>query len=383
MSDATRHTILITFILMILMIEVSPASVYASEKPATLPLLIEEALSNNPELKSYDAMVRSFKERPSQAGALEDPRLRLAIANLPVDSFSFDQEAMTQKQIQVMQKIPFPGTLGLKENIATKDLAIAKTEFDRKRIELIRQVKVMYNDLVFLDRALNITTDNRKMLAEFIQTAETGYAAGQGSQQAILRARTELSKIIKKIISFEQKRETTVAYINILLNRPVQEDIHVAGDINTTELTFTYDELRIIADETSPALRGLRQKVEQSRLAIDLAEKEYNPDMDFGVSYGQRDDSAAADRPDFFSAYVTLNIPLWSKDKESRKVNEKKAEQRRSAEQYTSARNRIHFRLKELQSQIHMNEQEIELFRSGLRSNISVRSLHVKTELLN
>jgi len=365
MSDATRHTILITFILMILMIEMPPASVYASEKLATLPLLIEEALNNNPELKSYGEMVRSFKERPAQASSLDDPRLKLAFANLPVDSFRFDQEAMTQKQIQVMQQIPFPGTLGLKEDIATKDLAIAKTELDRKRNELVRQVKIMYHNLVFLDKALKITTDNRNMLAEFIHTAETRYATGQGGQQEILTARTELSQIINKIISFKQKRETTAAYINTLLNRPVQEDVHVDEEINTTDLTSTYDELLNIADKTSPALRGLKQKIEQNRLAIDLAEKEYYPNMDFGISYGQRDNSATADRPDFFSASVTVNIPLWYKDKESRKVNEKKAEQRRSEEQYVSVRNSIHFRLKELLSQINMNEQEIELLRSG------------------
>lgn len=369
---------LIVFQVISLIIALSVQLVWAEYKDrhAVIESLIAEVIQHNPELKSFEKKIEASEQKPSQARSLDDPRLRLAIANLPVDSFEFDQEAMTQKQIQVMQKIPYPGKLDLKGNIAEKDLAISKTEFDEKKNSLIRQIKVTYNNLLYLDIAHKITSDTRGLLEEFIKTAETRYAAGEGEQQEIVKAQMELSRIIKSIISLEQKKETATAYINSLLNRPVHDNFHVAGEIDQTPLLFTFDELQKIAEETRPSLNGLRQKIEQARLTVKLAEKEYYPDMDFGISYGQRDDSSIDERPDFFSASVTVNIPLWHRTKERRKVNEKRAEQRRAEEQYISMINSINYRLKDLLNQIEMNRQEIELFETGFlpQSTLSFES---------
>lgn len=176
----------------------------------------------------------------------------------------------------------------------------------------------------------------------------------------------ELSGIIKRILSFQQQRETAAARLNTLLNRPVQSAFDAAEELEQTSLTLTFDELQMIAEETRPVLIGLGHKIEQSRLAGKLAEKEYYPDMDFGVSYGQRDSGDAGDWPDFFSASVSFNIPLWYKTKESKKVSEEKANERRAVEQYNALKNSLYFRLKELTAEIEMSRQEIELFRTGL-----------------
>ena len=98
--------------------------------------------------------------------------------------------------------------------------------------------------------------------------------------------------------------------------------------------------------------------------------------MDFGVSYGQRDDSDTDHRPDFVSAAVTINIPLWHETKERRKVSEKRAQQRQAEEQFNSLRNSIDYRLKELLSKIDMHNQDIELIKTGFipQSTLSLES---------
>ncbi|NIV98542.1 TolC family protein, partial [Candidatus Saccharibacteria bacterium] len=71
--------------------------------------LIEEGLTHNKEIQSIETQVESLKEEISFAGSLEDIRLGLAILNLPADSFRFDREPMTQKQISLAQKVPWFG----------------------------------------------------------------------------------------------------------------------------------------------------------------------------------------------------------------------------------------------------------------------------------
>ncbi len=48
---------------------------YAQSDQGALDLnqIIEEALSNNPELKGAQAKAAAYRERPSQAASLEDP----------------------------------------------------------------------------------------------------------------------------------------------------------------------------------------------------------------------------------------------------------------------------------------------------------------------
>jgi outer membrane protein TolC len=375
-SHIVKKVVLVQVIALCLALSFRTVTAESLDNHSTIESLIAEAVQNNPELKSFQRRIEAFEQRPSQARSLDDPMVKLAVANLPVDSFRFDQEAMTQKQVQVMQKFPFPGTLDLKGNIAEKDLAVTRTEFDEKKNSLIRQVKTLYNNLLFLDRAIAISGDNRDLLAEVITTAETQYAAGRGGQQEIIKARMELSGIIQKVLVLRQQRESAAALLNTLLNRPVQNNLQIAGELHPTALAFTLDELQIIAEETRPALKGLKQRIEQARLAIDLAEKEYYPGMEVGLGYGQRDDSETAERPDFFSASVSFNIPLWYRNKESRKVAEKRADQMRAEEQYATVKNSIHFRLKELLSRIEMNRKEIELFERGFipQSTVSFES---------
>ncbi len=328
--------------------------------------LIDEAVRSNPELRSFQERIHAYEQRPSQTGSLDDPMLKLSIANLPVDSFRFDREAMTQKQISLTQKFPFPGKLGLKEDIANKEIEAAQEEYNEKKNSLIMQVKVLCNELLFLKKAIDITNENRSLLSELIRTAETKYAVGQGAQQEIVQAQIKLSYIIKQMILLEQREKTAAARLQTLLNRPLQDRLNISGELTQTSAAFNFDDLQKTAETSNPALILMKHKIDQARLSLTLTEKEYYPDMEFGVSYGQRDDSDTAERPDFFSASIAFNIPLWYKNKENRKVLEEKADERRAIEQYRAMKNDINFQLSRIKAELDMYRQEIEISKTGL-----------------
>jgi hypothetical protein len=60
------------------------------------------------------------------AEALPDPVLRLGAANLPTDSFAFNQEAMTQFQVGLSQAIPL--VTGDGRHLALRDVAAIRIE---------------------------------------------------------------------------------------------------------------------------------------------------------------------------------------------------------------------------------------------------------------
>ena len=102
--------------------------------PPPLTRLIEEGITQNKEIKSLEDRVASFKKEIPFAGSLDDPRLGFAILNLTTDTFDFDQEAMTQKQIFIAQKFPWFGKLDLKTQRATLKAVRRQAILDAKRL---------------------------------------------------------------------------------------------------------------------------------------------------------------------------------------------------------------------------------------------------------
>lgn len=338
--------------------------------------LIEEAVKNNPELKAFEEKIRVYRERPSQAESLDDPRLKLSIVNVPLDTFSFNQEPMTQKQMTIMQKFPFPGKLALKGAMAGQELEIVKKEYMEKKNDIVKQVKVVYNNLSFINKAIEITENNKALLKEFIKIAETKYAVGKGLQQDVLKSQVELSRMIDRLISLRQKKQTAIARLNTLLNRPTQMPFEEIEEISQTGFNLTFEGLQQIAVENRPVLLGLRHLINRYRFAYKFAKKDYYPDFDVGIGYGQRDDGATVERTDFVSAFVTINIPLWYKTRESRKVAEEEANIRKATEQYNAMKNNLFFQIKDILTEIEENEQQIELFSTGIipQSTMSLQS---------
>jgi cobalt-zinc-cadmium efflux system outer membrane protein len=356
----------IAVVVALLFVPLSSVCADGGGSPTSLETLIEEALSNNPELKASADKLDAFVEKPSQEESLDNPRLGLGLLNLPVNSFSFAQEPMTQKQISLVQKLPFPGKLPLKGAIARKEAEIVREEFAEKRNTLIMQVKVAYRNLLLINKTIDITQKNRDLVREFVKTAETRYAVGMGIQQDVLKARVELSRMIDKLISLGQKKESMVARLNALLYRPAGADVkEIEGEdldaLRQTAFPYNVEELKRIAVENRPTLVGAKRRIEKSQLAVNLARKNYYPDFDVGVSYGQRES-----RPDFVSGFVTVTLPLWHKTKEDRKLAEEKANVRQAAEMYDAMQNEVFFQVKDSASEMRKYAEQIGLYKTGL-----------------
>ena len=77
-----------------------------------------------------------------------------------------------------------------------------------------------------------------------------------------------------------------------------------------------------MAPEPAPGSAGTAQfavsgrLIDKSGAAMELARKEYNPDFDIRISYGQRDKSPdGMQRSDLVSLTVAMNLPVWGTDK--------------------------------------------------------------------
>lgn len=341
--------------------------------------LIQEALENNPKLEAAVQRALSAEKTIPQAGALPDPQLTFGLSNLPVNSFSFDQDPMTGKVIGVMQMFPFPGKLSLKTDIAEYEASAVKYQQEEIRNQVIQMVKQAYFDLYTIDRAFETTEKNKALMEQFVHLAETKYATGSGLQQDVLRSQVEISKLEDDLIMWKQKRLSAVARLNALLNRPVDAPV----DKTLPELMLPDGPIAIFPaeeiEQNRPLLKAWNERIQKVGSAVKLAERDIWPNFTVGTSYRQRNDLAdGRQMRDFLSATVSLNIPLYFMRKQKAKVAEKELDFNATKSEYENVKINVLSEIESILAELERNRKRVELYRGGILLQVqqSLESAH-------
>jgi len=302
----------------------------ASAEPLTENQAVSLALKENQGVAAMDARAEAFRQIPDQAGALPDPELSLGAVNLPVDSFSTTAENMTQIQLGLSQKFPFPGKRGLSEQAAGFEADSARFESSEIRLRTERDVRISWWNLAYLDRSLEVVERNKSLLRQFIRIAETKYKTGQGIQSDILLAQVELSRLLDREIGLKGKRQSEQANLNALLNRSPGTQIVLPSKLDESLPPLQAEELLLTAAlNTRPLLGAQQGRVHAAESRSELAEMGYYPDFSLSGTYGWRNGlnpATGRSRPDMASIRLGITLPLYAGDKQSLAVQQKKAE---------------------------------------------------------
>lgn len=299
--------------------------------PPQLAALVAEALANNPELAAARSELDAAQQRVSAAGALDDPTLELGIINAPLESLNLRREEMTMKMLGLGQKLPFPGKRELRRAVAAADaegtnLAVRETS---NRIE--RDVRVAYEELAFNEEAQRIIVRTRVALEQLAAIARSRYEVGQAVQNDVLDADIEFGQLGIELLQLAAGNAALQSDLQRLLGRT-----GTAPRINAAAPQLAADPgqdpaFPDHAIDQRPQLLALQSLVERNSRSIELAEREYYPDFDVKLQYGQRDRAPdGMPRDDMVSLTVGFNLPIWRKSRLEPEVAEARAMRRQA-----------------------------------------------------
>jgi len=286
---------------------------------------INAVTTQNPGLAAMQAKADALTAVPSQKSSLSDPMLMLNAMNLPVDSFDLQQEAMTQLQVGFSQMLPYPGKLALRARVAEHLSQTAGWNVDEMRLILVRDVKMVWWNLYFLDRALEIVLRNKQLLRQLVKVAQTKYRVGKGLQQDVLLAQLELSKLEDKVINLQGTRRNQEARMNTLLSQSMQSQIKLPAKVFDTLTELSSKQQFHTQAQSRPLLAAMNSKVEAAQARLELAKKAYYPDFKLGAVYGFRsgNNMNGSSRADFLSIMLSVNIPLYAGSRQDKRVDER------------------------------------------------------------
>lgn len=333
----------------------------------TLQSLIETMLENNVEIKAAEENVKAAQMAIGPANSLPDPVLGFNMLNLPVDTYAFDQEPMTGKQISLMQKFPFPGKLGLQKQIANKTVEIQKMQVEELKNQTIKKAKLIYYQVYFLEKAIEVSTQNTVVLRQLNKIAQTKYEVGKGIQQDVLRLSLELAKLEEKLIQLKQEKKAQQAQLKFLLNQPVEEIELTFEELEPPQDSLNLEKLNQIALEKRPALQAAEIQAKQSGDKTTLTRKNYLPDLSLGVAYTQREVlNTGMGGVDFLSGSVSLNLPLYFWQKQKPQVLEAQSKTIALENQAKNVKNMILQEIEIRFSEFQKNQKLLTLYQSGI-----------------
>jgi cobalt-zinc-cadmium efflux system outer membrane protein len=339
---------------------------FAQESPTShtgpitpLSELLAEAEKNNPQIEAARQSWQAAKQVPTQVSTLPDPQFNLQHVSVgsPRPFAGYTNSDFAYLGLGVSQDIPYPGKLRLKGEIAKRDADVSQQQIESVRRAILTELKGTYFQLAYLSKTLTLLEEDGKLLRQVEQAVDARYRSGIGTQQDVLQAQLQKTKLLREIAMHHLQVGKLEAQLKQFLNRSQDSPDIETADLLETPLVQTYADLLAAAQVQNPEIASAQKMIDRQSLQVDLARKDFYPD--FNVQYmWQRTD------PTQFRAYymlsVGIKVPIYRSRKQRPELAQAESEQLRARSELQARSQQL---AGDLRSQYVIVQQTSELLR--------------------
>jgi outer membrane protein TolC len=346
----------------------------------TLQQAVHQALSDNPELKSYTWAVEAHKEDVNAAKGRLFPKLmveeRYQRTNNPTYGFmaKLNQERFTQDDFRINSLnnpddiSDFQTSIGLEQSlfvpglykgigIARRELAAQEALFTMKKEEVVLGVVKTFHMVQTAGEYVRTAQKAIDEAREHRRLALLRYDSGMGLYSDVLRAEVGFKGAEALLVEAEGNLEIARRSLGLILGRTEPVD---AAD---SDPQFLLNDLKLYLDASLQRedLKALRLRHESSQQAVDLEKSSFFPVIGLGGRYFMNDHS------DPFSpegeSYLFTGVLTWNFFDASlyHKIKKSKAKVREMDEHVKALEQEIHFRVHEAYTRVREKEHTLSL----------------------
>jgi outer membrane protein TolC len=344
------------------------AEPYGFGESLELEELVDAVLAGNRELKAAEMKADAARAKAGAAGFWPDPNFSVAVSNLPAEELALDRTPMSGVQLNLMQKIPFPGKNYYRRKAADAEADSTEQGYFNKRNMLVKRTRDAYYDLYLLERFIEIEEIHQTYLGDYTRVAEVRYATGEGPIHDVLRGQVEISLKTEELITLGQRREVATGRINVLLGRPPTTELAPVNRLDLPELNYGLEELQNIALADSPAVRGDEYLTARAEASRSLNKLEFVPDITVGVGYRIREvvpmDPVAGE--DFWTFSLGFGLPVFSPFKQSHNLDAASASLEMTRAKLDDTKYNVLLDVQDLYLQLEEYRLKVELYEEAI-----------------
>jgi outer membrane protein TolC len=342
---------------------------FAGAGELSVEALVEQVLARNPSLAQMTAAWQAASARYPQVTSLDDPMFgaTFAPASIGSDNVEFGY------RLEVSQRLPFPGKLGLRGQSALAEASAAGREVEDTRLQLVESARNGFYEYFLVVRALAVNEENLRLLRTFREEAKARYERGLVPEQDVFQADVELGRQQERGLTLERMRKVAVARLNTLMHLPPETPLPPPPErLTLAEAPPPVEVLRGLALNRRPDLRALADRLRAEEASLGLAYKEFCPDFEVTAAY----DTIMGNGPTRDLAPqlgVRLNLPVRRARREGA-VAEAQARVAQRRAELDGRVDQVNLQLQEAYEQVVESERAVRLYEQSIlpaaRSNV-------------
>ena len=334
---------------------------FAGQTQLDPDLLVAVVRERNPSLAAMSAAWQAAAERYPQAVSLEDPQLSLAMGPGTFGDPTHDVAWM----VEGSQKLPWPGKRDLRGQKAQAEASAARLDLDDAEVRLVAATRTALWDYYLVRRQEELNAENRVAVGHFRDTAQSKYRANQVTQQDVLEADVELAEIERRQFELNRMDTVAVARINTLLHRAADHPLPPPPShppmVDSAPPPIAW--LQQFAAERRPDLASIGAQLRAELAAVDLACRDYYPDLDVVARYDAF--WQGADHQLAPMVGVNMNVPLDNARRQAA-IREASARVEQRRWEYESRLDEIHSEVQTAYAQLVETDKVLAVFRQTI-----------------
>ena len=317
---------------------VAVAAMLAAHGAGAQSLTMDEAaalaLTNQPLIASQEAAVDSSRQNAVAEAQLPDPRLKLGLNNLPIngpDQFSVTRESMTMRSIGVEQMFPAADKRRLRGERGDLEAQFAAAELDNLRRTIQRDARLAWLGVYLPAQASTLATAALGFYEQQREAAEIALRGGRSNLAEVTRLRVEIEMQRDRLLDLAGQEHRARAELARWIGPPAQRALD--GMLPPQRPLPSLEALRHRAHE-HPQLNSARSEIALAENEVRQANAAYKPDWSLEVMYSKR----GPDFSDMVSVQVGIELPLFTANRQDRRLASKLAAKARHEQQHENHR---------------------------------------------
>jgi outer membrane protein, heavy metal efflux system len=238
---------------------------------ATLPALLRIALARNPELAEASARLRAAREGDPAGSRLPDPEFEYQLWAQPLGRpYALDEAQM--HMFGIRQGFPAPGSRGARADAALSQANVALEARRAREQDIALRVRRAFAEYYRAEREYRLHLEHARVAQQVMDLARAAYQGGRGSQQDLLRAALEMSRLHNDVAVIERDRRIARALLNTLMARAPDAPLGPPAALEPLAAERRYAELASVLATRRPemvaaesAVRARASELEASR----------------------------------------------------------------------------------------------------------------------
>ncbi len=241
--------------------------------------LVDEAVVNNPKLKSLEYKIKASEFRRESVNNLPPPNLSIEFAQVPINEYDILNQSISNN-IALSQMFPIGGKLNAMAEVENKNTLVEGDNYNTYKVNLIAQVKMSYYSLWLIDRKLEIQRNNIALLNDLLKAIQVSYYTNKINQADLLTVQSEIASNETQLLILEKQRESEIYKLNKLLGRDLNsKNIYTLEKIEADSLKLSQSQLEELLSDSNPSLKKMSSMIDMNKAMITANNKELIPDL--------------------------------------------------------------------------------------------------------